>query len=291
MTNSRIVLAAGLLLATVTCRGCRETPPARTTSSNTSSTASLGTEETVGVPYWIWRVLPIVFADKLPNRPGTGWERLGFIQEAPASRSADWHDARQREFGVELVGSELCDLSCRDDPRNAGLSAADRAGHAREPDGPAGLCALSDGGAPGSALHGVEAHRGDRESKSRLRIVESLAYRFVADASDAHRHPRSGEGERMVRHPAAAGPWPRRHVQSLQGDVRLRHVQGRHRGHGRPALALESADPRRGMWLHWDGNNDSVEERNKSAAIGAGATPESLDLAALGRGSRTGSWI
>ena len=32
------------------------------------------------------------------------------------------------------------------------------------------------------------------------------------------------------------------------------------------------------MWLHWDGNNDSVEERNKSAAIGAGATPDSLDL-------------
>jgi hypothetical protein len=30
---------------------------------------------------------------------------------------------------------------------------------------------------------------------------------------------------------------------------------------------------RRGLWLHWDGNNDSVDERNKSAAIGAGATP------------------
>jgi hypothetical protein len=27
---------------------------------------------------------------------------------------------------------------------------------------------------------------------------------------------------------------------------------------------------RRGM-AHWDGNNDLVEERNKSAAIGAGA--------------------
>ena len=38
---------------------------------------------------------------------------------------------------------------------------------------------------------------------------------------------------------------------------------------------------RRGMWLHWDGNNNAVEERNKSAAIGAGATPDSLDLASL----------
>jgi mono/diheme cytochrome c family protein len=41
--------------------------------------------------------------------------------------------------------------------------------------------------------------------------------------------------------------------------------------------------PRQGMWLHWDGNNDKVDERNKSAAIGAGATPESLDLASLER--------
>ena len=33
---------------------------------------SVGTEARVGLPYWIWRVLPIVFADKLPNRPGQG---------------------------------------------------------------------------------------------------------------------------------------------------------------------------------------------------------------------------
>jgi hypothetical protein len=45
---------------------------------------------------------------------------------------------------------------------------------------------------------------------------------------------------------------------------------------------------RRGLWLHWDGNNDTVEERNKSAAIGAGATPDSLDLASM---SRIESWI
>ena len=40
---------------------------------------------------------------------------------------------------------------------------------------------------------------------------------------------------------------------------------------------------RQGMWLHWDGNNNQVEERNKSAAIGAGATESSLDLASLDR--------
>ncbi len=42
------------------------------------------------------------------------------------------------------------------------------------------------------------------------------------------------------------------------------------------------------MWLHWDGNNDSLEERNKSAAIGAGATPDSLDLESM---ARIENWI
>jgi mono/diheme cytochrome c family protein len=34
---------------------------------------------------------------------------------------------------------------------------------------------------------------------------------------------------------------------------------------------------RKGMWLHWDGNNCSVDERNLSAGFGTGATPATLD--------------
>lgn len=40
---------------------------------------SVGTEERAGLPYWLWRVLPTVFEDKLPKRPGLGYERLGFV--------------------------------------------------------------------------------------------------------------------------------------------------------------------------------------------------------------------
>ena len=35
--------------------------------------------------------------------------------------------------------------------------------------------------------------------------------------------------------------------------------------------------------MHWDGNNDSVQERNRSAAIGAGASEESLDVESMDR--------
>ena len=36
--------------------------------------------------------------------------------------------------------------------------------------------------------------------------------------------------------------------------------------------------PREGLQLHWDGNNDSVRERNFSAALAAGATRENVDI-------------
>ena len=36
--------------------------------------------------------------------------------------------------------------------------------------------------------------------------------------------------------------------------------------------SLWNQRPRIGMKLHWDGNNDSVDDRNMSAAIGAGVT-------------------
>jgi hypothetical protein len=40
---------------------------------------------------------------------------------------------------------------------------------------------------------------------------------------------------------------------------------------------------KRGMQLHWDGNNTLVEERNKSAAFGTGTTPPTIDLSAIRR--------
>ena len=42
------------------------------------------------------------------------------------------------------------------------------------------------------------------------------------------------------------------------------------------------------MHLHWDGNNTSLDERNLSAALGAGVTPVTVDYAAI---QRVHDWI
>ena len=52
--------------------------------------------------------------------------------------------------------------------------------------------------------------------------------------------------------------------------------------------SLWNQKPREGMHLHWDGDNDSVDERNLSAALGAGVTPVTVDHAAL---KRVRDWI
>jgi hypothetical protein len=48
-----------------------------------------------------------------------------------------------------------------------------------------------------------------------------------------------------------------------------------------PSIWLQK--PRRGMQLHWDGNNVMTEERNKNAAFGTGTTPPTIDLEAIAR--------
>ncbi|MGH6924127.1 MAG: cytochrome c [Propylenella sp.] len=52
--------------------------------------------------------------------------------------------------------------------------------------------------------------------------------------------------------------------------------------------AIWNQASRDGLNLHWDGNNDSVRERNFSAAFGAGATRENVDSAAF---DRVTSWL
>ena len=44
-----------------------------------------------------------------------------------------------------------------------------------------------------------------------------------------------------------------------------------------PSLWLQGPRAAAKMRLHWDGNNDSVEERNRSAAFGTGAVPTLID--------------
>ena len=78
----------------------REVPPAYLASDEEHFLyGSIGTEGTDGVPYWIWLVLPRVFADKLPG-PG-GYQSLGIVTQE--GRELPVGFSKQR-IGIERVG-------------------------------------------------------------------------------------------------------------------------------------------------------------------------------------------
>jgi mono/diheme cytochrome c family protein len=242
---------------------------------------SVGTEETVGVPYWIWQVLPEVFADKLPDRPGTGYARLGFIYETPQSDLPIGASSSQGLIPRVGLNCATCHVGTyRDEP-----------------------------GSPARIVMGMPAHQLDLQAYARFLSAAANDPRFNADTLIAamRKNPEFGFFDSLVYRLLAI----RRTKQGiLERDPRIAWFDKRPpQGPGRvdtfnpykamfpEATRFDTDDTvgtvdlpslwnqriRQGMWLHWDGNNDSVDERNKSAAIGAGATPDSLDIDALDR--------
>ena len=242
---------------------------------------SVGTEAGVGIPYRVWRVLPVVFADKLPARPGTGYERLGFLFEpnSPQGRpvGTSYQDGR-----VPLVG-----LNC----------ATCHAGRVRD----------TAGGAP-RIIAGMPAHQMDlqgfanfltatarderfnaatliaamRQQDPQMSWLDSLLHRFIVIP-----RTKSGILERATQNAWFADRPPQGpgRVDTFNPYKRMFNFDlATDKSVGTADLPpLFNQRVRQGLWLHWDGNNNSVDERNKSAAIGAGATPDSLDLASLDR--------
>ena len=270
--------------AAVTARG-QQDAPSFSDAAEHFKYGSIGTEERVGVPYWIWRVLPIVFADKLPQRPGHGYERLGFMFDGAS---------HGRPIGTSYLPGrvDLVGLNC----------ATCHVGSVR--DAP---------GAPRRIVVGMPANQMDLQAYARFLTACANDSRFNASTLiDAIRaqNPSFGFFEGLIYRlfvvSRVRSAILERSRENAWFDVRPPFGPGRvdtfnpykvllrlgidnDRTVGTVDLpSLWNQRMRVGLWLHWDGNNNSVDERNKSAAIGAGATPDSLDLPSM---DRIANWI
>jgi mono/diheme cytochrome c family protein len=242
---------------------------------------SVGTEPTVGLPYAIWRVLPVLFADKLPNRPGQGYERLGFIFESnpPQARPIGTTYVEGR---VALVGLNCATChtgTLRESPTSSRQIVPGMPAHQMDLQGYANFLTACARDPRFEASTLIEAIR---KQDPEFSWITSILYRFVVI-----KRTRDGILERAKqnawfddRPPQGPGrvdtfnPYKRIFNFDMKADASV----------GTADLPpLFNQRMRQGMWLHWDGNNNQVEERNKSAAIGAGATEDSLDLASLER--------
>ena len=121
-----------------------------------------------------------------------------------------------------------------------------------------------------------------KESGGHLGLIEGLLYR-TALLNQVRTASLRQQGRSGVLLSSAVPAWGRGRVdtfnpyKAIQFNWSLKQLP--------PAELIGAADlpslwnqqPREGMQLHWDGDNSSVDERNLSAALGAGVTPVTVD--------------
>ncbi len=276
----RISALAALLALTVSLRATtpREDGPSFPDIVEHFKYGSIGAEEGSGLPYRIWRVLPEVCGEHLPARPGVGYGRLGFIDEgAPHGRpiGTSFRPGNGDRVGLNCATCHVGTL--REAPDAAPRVIVGMPAHQMDLQGYARFLTACASGPAFETTTMVEAIR---RSQPDFGLWERMVYRlFVVRAARKGILDRAAENawfdDRPPQGPGRVDTFnPYKQLLGIPMDDTVGTAD-------LPSLWNQRA--RQGLWLHWDGNNDVVEERNKSAAIGAGATPKSLDLPSMAR--------
>lgn len=248
---------------------------------------SIGAETKSGIPYKVWMTLPKLFPDEFAGR--ADYSAFGFLYETENGKQRDLPIgiSRRTISGVDLVW-----FNCAICHTGAWRAGADE---------PLNIVA----GMPSNTL---DLHRfikfvlslaaDERLEPSRLVAamdaagyklgpLETLVWRFVV--MPQMREALIAQHARLSPLLAAQPDWGPGRVDtfnpyklgsmalplaSLEQQERIGTVDF-------PSIFLQG--PRDGMQLHWDGNNNSLAERNLSAALGAGVTPDTVDHEAIGR--------
>jgi mono/diheme cytochrome c family protein len=253
---------------------------------------STGGEIESGIPYAIWKAMPELFRDLLPDKTrhaGREYASFGFIYE----------DGRDLPIGASMrnvQGVERVFLNC----------AVCHAGTTREtpqskPQVHLGMpantillgdlqrfliaCGKDPRFTPDRLMAQIIAQGGGRLDFLNRVIMRNYAIAMMRDRllnlgdlfMFTTREPEFGPGRFDTFNPPKAllrFPMDKIPKQEWIGTCDF------------PSIWLQG--PREGMQLHWDGNNTRVQERNRSAAFGTGAFPPTLDRKSL---TRIENWL
>lgn len=247
---------------------------------------STGGERDAGVPYWMWKVLPVMFAELLPE-PERGLASLGFVFDPTRPKDADLPVgvSKRNVQGIDRVflNCAVCHVgTVRDTPES-----------------------------PPRVITGMPANTLDLQAFERFLFNAALSEKFSPERLGAEMK-RIGATDDLINRLAL------RYLAVDLGRRRLLFLRDRFQfmdrepdsGPGRvdtfnpPKVLMNfrmdllpkeewvgncdlpsvwNQGKRKGMWLHWDGNNNSVEERNRSASFGTGAIPPTLDRPSMRR--------
>lgn len=249
---------------------------------------SIGADNTDrGIPIWLFRVLPEMFPEHLPASDKTGYAAFGFIEEPGIDRPIGF--SKRRVQGLDLVG-----LNC----------AVCHTGQYR-----------GDPNQTPKVVLGMPANTVDLQAFFFFLFQCAEDPRFQVDAiMERIRKQTHLDPYEHFAYPIAVLKFKEKAIaQKKLLDYMTRIPKF---GPGRvdtftpykrlffKDIPVNDGDPigtadfpslwhqrgRQGMHLHWDGNNESVDERNISAALGAGVRPmpSSLDEPSM---KRVREWI
>ena len=250
---------------------------------------SLGSEHEFGIPYWIWRALPELFSDKLPGN-GTGWQSVGFVFEKGKQLPVGMSQRRYLGFDVVWLNCAFCHAgTVRETPQSEPKVYA--AMPANTFNFRAFMRFLFATGedrrfTPQDILLQIDTIR-KREGLGKLPLIDRLVLRFYAiyymrerlltlrDRLDfIKEQPEWGPGRVDTFNPLKAYfNFP---ADKLAENERIGTTDF-------PSIWNQGQRETLKMDLHWDGNNVSLEERNRSAAMGTGITPPTGDRQSLKR--------
>jgi mono/diheme cytochrome c family protein len=244
---------------------------------------SIGSDNTVGgIPFALWKALPEMFPEYLPDSGKTGYAALGMLIEPGHDRPVGF--SRRRVLGLDILGMNcaLCHTSTL-------RESAERAPR----------IVL---GMPANAFNLEAFYRflfacaadGRLTAENVLKQIEKTEHvgpvKRVIYTEVVHRfRERVLEERDQLAHIDRIPPW---------GPGRI-DTYGLYKAlfFGLPVgEAVSTVDfptiwnqrPREGMPLHWDGNNADLDERNLNAALGVTVAAASIDL---GRLKRVTDWV
>lgn len=276
---SILIIAAALLLYRFT----KDIPVSYNDNEEHFKYGSIGSETSSGLPYWVWKVLPEMFPEKLPDNKN-GYASFGFLYEK--DRDLPIGVSRRKSEGVDRVwlNCAICHTgTVRENPEATpiiytGMPANnfrlyEFINFLRE-------VSLENRFNPDAVMEKIDAMNGDLDWIDRFLYryfiidrVRSTLFSLRRQLSFMEKQHDWGPGRVDTFNPYKAiqfnFPMEKLPYEELIGPADY------------PAIFNQG--PRQGMQLHWDGNNTSVEERNKSAALGAGVTPVTIDLKSLDR--------
>jgi hypothetical protein len=236
---------------------------------------STGGEREVGFPYWIWQALPQVCGEFLP---GKGYASLGMVYED--GKDLPVGVSKRRNLGLDRVflNCAACHASTvRDTPASAPRIYAGMPAQTFDIMAFEKFffeCGASAKFSAENVIPEIERQAGKLSILDK-RLVYPLAIYIMRDRLLTLR----GRFEWVYKEPHwGPGRVDTFNSAKVQYNFPMAKLDPKELAAPGDFPAIWNQRQKKGMQLHWDGNNGKVEERNKNAAFGTGTTPPTIDM-------------